>query len=219
MQQLNYDAAKLERILSPARLSGYKTNYALQLNKEPIILYRWNIILSELLYPLLNVIEVALRNAIHTAIASHFNNENWLLDNWFLAEEEGREIQKQARYLQYRNQLDVGHLIAELNFGFWTGLLDRRYEHKQLLWPTLLRATFPYLENRKIHLIRKSFNKIRRLRNRVSHYEPIWHWQDLVQQHDQIIEVIRWIEPELLKLLEVGRFLEVYRLGPKKDLV
>jgi len=219
MQQLNYDAAKLERILSPARLSGYKTNYALQLNKEPIILYRWNIILSELLYPLLNVIEVALRNAIHTAIASHFNNENWLLDNWFLAEEEGREIQKQARYLQYRNQLDVGHLIAELNFGFWTGLLDRRYEHKQLLWPTLLRATFPYLENRKIHLIRKSFNKIRRLRNRVSHYEPIWHWQDLPQQHDQIIEVIRWIEPELIKLLEVGRFLEVYRLGPKKDLV
>lgn len=157
MQHVNCNFAKLERVLSKERLCGYKPNHVSQLTQETISLYRWNIVLSELLYPLLHVIEVAFRNSLFNAVAEYVKDPNWLVDNNFLAEGEVQEIKKQVKYLQYKNQLDISHLIAELKFGFWVRLLDRRYEYKQLLWPTLLRTTFPYLDNRKIHLIRSEF--------------------------------------------------------------
>lgn len=86
-----------------------------------------------------------------------------------------------------------------------------------MLWPVLLQSVFPYLKNRKIHLIRKRLDRIRRLRNRVYHYEPIWHWKDLVKQHDDIVQAISWIEPALLNLVEVRKFLMVYYDGLKQS--
>ena len=212
MQVEDEEATRLIPLLSPARLQGYRTPYAQQLHPNFRVLYRWNIQLSQALYPALHIVEVGLRNAIARAIAQHRRNEDWLLTVDFLSPLEQAEVQRQAGYLRRVNKLDTGHLIAELSFGFWCGLLDRRYEHQQLLWPTLLRTVFPYLKNRKIHLIRKRFNQIRRLRNRISHYEPIWHWQDLAQQHQEMLEAIGWIEPALLKLIEVDSFPEVYHL-------
>lgn len=208
---------KIESVISKPRLSGYTTKYATTFSEDPVSIYKWNMALSESMYPLLHVIEVALRNRLHTVISDHFNDENWLLNGDFLAGDEIDSIQKQIAYLRRRKQLDTGHLIAELSFGFWTSLLDRRYEFKQLLWPTLLKPTFPYLNDRKIHAIRSRFNKIRKLRNRVWHYEPIWHWQDLRQQHDDILDAISWIEPELLHLIEANRFLEIYQARPIKS--
>ena len=90
-------------------------------------------------------------------------------------------VQQQIKPLERIGKLDPGHLIGELNFGFSCILLDRRYEHQQLFLPTLLQAVFPYLENRKIYLIRERFNSIRRPRNRMYHYKPIWHWRDLLK--------------------------------------
>jgi hypothetical protein len=40
-------------------------------------------------------------------------------------------------------------------------------------------------------------NRLRRLRNRVFHHEPIWYWRDLSQQHQKVIEVIGWINPAM----------------------
>ena len=38
---------------------------------------------------------------------------------------------------------------------------------------------------------------VRKLRNRVSHHEPIWHWHDLGSQHRAAAELIGWMSPEL----------------------
>ncbi|MDC0711753.1 hypothetical protein POL68_25010 [Stigmatella sp. ncwal1] len=35
------------------------------------------------------------------------------------------------------------------------------------------------------------------LRNRVFHYEPIWHWEDLPQQYASLRQALGWFEPEL----------------------
>jgi hypothetical protein len=40
-------------------------------------------------------------------------------------------------------QSEASDLISGLSFGFWTNLLDKRYE--QNLWPRLLKVVFPYL--------------------------------------------------------------------------
>ncbi len=58
------------------------------------------------------------------------------------------------------------------------------------------------------------FNRIRNLRNRVFHHEPIWYWQDLAQQHEDILEAIAWIEPAMRDLAcAIDRFPGVHQKG------
>lgn len=81
--------------------------------------------------------------------------------------------------------LNPGRIIAELNFRFWTSMLDKRYE--QVLRPQLIKTAFPYMQ-RKIRtrkVLSQQFHKIRQLRNRIFHHKPIWHWQDLVMTVDR----------------------------------
>ncbi|WP_177420368.1 Abi family protein [endosymbiont of Lamellibrachia barhami] len=71
--------------------------------------------------------------------------------------------------------LNPGRIIAELNFGFWSSMLDKCYE--QVLWPQLIKTAFPYMP-RKIRtrkVLSQQFHKIRQLRNRIFHHEPIWY--------------------------------------------
>lgn len=202
------------RYLSYQRLHAYKYN-----NVDPISLYKWNIALSEALYPLLNTIEIALRNRLHMGIAEVVNDEHWLLNrnqkiisllhnHWII------KIDSNIKELTIKNKLDEGHLIAELPFGFWTVLLSKKFEHKQFLWPHLKKHVFPFSHGTKINIIRDQFDNIRRLRNRIFHYEAIWHWQDLQTHHDVIIRALEWLNPVLLKLVSQDRFRKIYNKGP-----
>lgn len=182
---------------------------------EKLDLYKWNISLSESLYPLLQTIEVALRNRLHTVIADLFNDQNWILnknkeilnrldEHWI------KKIEIGINALRKKQKLDEGHLIAELSFGFWTALLSGTFEYKQLLWPKLKTKAFPNATGLSIDHIRKCFDQIRSLRNRVFHYGSIWSRGDLNEQHNLIIEAIQWIEPSLLILVKVDRFTSIY---------
>lgn len=119
----------------------------------------------------------------------------------------------------YRRRLGVGDddtasVIAERSFGFWASLLDRRYE--QVLWPRLLRAVFPFVprRNRTRQALSRRIQALRVLRNRVFHYEPIWHWHDLKNQHSQLVEAIGWVAPAAATLLAVvDRFPDVHARG------
>lgn len=116
--------------------------------------------------------------------------------------------------MKRKSKLDEGHLVAELNFGFWTTLLSGPFEYKQLLWPKLKNKVFPNAHGIPIDYIRERFDKIRSLRNRIFHYGSIWHNKDLSIQHDYIVEAIKWIEPALLYMIQIDRFNEVYSRGP-----
>jgi len=64
--------------------------------------------------------------------------------------------------------------------------------------------------------VSRRFDIIRKLRNRIFHYEPIWHLTDLKDQHQQIVEAIQWIDRGAIRLIEnIDRFETVYRNGPK----
>jgi hypothetical protein len=156
---------------------------------------------------------------MHHTIMHYFNNDHWLINDTLLHLPERNAVQKEINHLQKRNKnVTIDQLIAELKFGFWTSLLDNRYE--QILWPKIIRSVFPHmpasLRTRKN--ISRRFNKIRRLRNRIFHYKPIWHWIDLNEQHSEILETIAWIQPEGLILLppHVDRFKRVFKAGPIK---
>jgi hypothetical protein len=209
----------LKSILSAKRLESYAVQTSRYSGFSTIELYNWNTCLSESLYPALQTIEVSLRNSIHHAIVYHFKDEYWLTNGSILDLPESHSVEKEINHLEKkRKNVTIDRLIAELTFGFWTSLLDTRYE--KILWPKIIKTVFAnipaHLRTRKN--ISRRFNKIRRLRNRIFHYEPIWHWADLDEQHSEILETIAWINSEGLILLppHVDRFKHVFKVGPIK---
>ena len=130
--------------------------------------YDYNLELSQKFYPLIGLLEVGLRNALYKSWAEVLGQ------NWILGEREGilapRESDKilQARQKLKRDNksLEVDRIIAELNFGFWTGLFHKHYtphNHK------VIRRVFPYAKNfeRDLTKVRVEINELRRFRNRV----------------------------------------------------
>ena len=178
--------------------------------------YLWNVALGESLYPVLQGLEVALRNSIQDAAAQAFGGSHWFAaipvspETRILAVAETRL--KQANKTPHPDDL-----VAALPLGFWGNLFYSRYEQK--LWPRLLKEVFPYLPARirRRNYISQRLNPIRHLRNRVFHHEPVWHWPDLAQHHQESLEVIGWINPDLLTLIQLlDRFPEVYVYGPER---
>jgi len=172
--------------------------------------------LSESLYPVLQALEITFRNAIYDAACDYFGQVDWFDDPMIIQHRNDiKALDKAKKILQWQNKKpEPGRIIAELNFGFWTSLLDSRYE--QVLWPQLIKATFPHMPKRirtRKHLSQQ-FNKIRRLRNRIFHHEPIWYWQDLQQQHQDILEALNWIAPTMKELvMTVDKFEDTFNNG------
>lgn len=128
----------------------------------------------------------------------------------------------------------TGRIVAELSFGFWVGLLNKEYaENRHGLWRgDLIIRTFPHIpsdepstmRNRRIYRTRRAlsvrFNRILSLRNRVFHHEPVWYWSDppiqnLGEQHNDILETLRWMDPVLQKTVtHIDDFSQVYGEGP-----
>ena len=78
-----------------------------------------------------------------------------------------------------RKRVTPSGVIAELSIGFWVNLLTAQYEDintKALLWPNLTTTVFPNTvgAERDISFILNRFKSINKIRNRLSHHEPLW---------------------------------------------
>lgn len=211
------DRDALVHVLSSERIGGYERRLDSTDPQVVLPFLRWNMALSQSLYSSLQVLEVGLRNSIHRAACRQFGREDWLSGAHVLqhAHEIGA-LDKARRDIAQRGDIaSPGRLIAELSFGFWTSLLDKRYE--QTLWPALLKEAFPGMPRRertRANLSRR-FNVVRRLRNRVFHHEAIWHWADLADQHAQMLEAINWISADALSLAaSMDQFASIHAQRP-----
>lgn len=214
--------SQLKGVLSGERFAEYRKTAADDV--EAIARYVWNARLCEALYPGLLHLEVALRNSLHTAISAKFPTGPWQdVPCWMdrvapiLESDEREQIRRAKERLTDKSKaLEPGRMVAELTFGFWTSLLDVRYEHNQVFWPGLLAPVFPHIpkRERKRKVVSVRLNRIRNLRNRVFHYEPIWHWRDLPQQQEELLEAIGWLSTDLQIVSRAhDRFAEVYAAG------
>ena len=208
----NFFAAILGAV-SEARLKPYgKDN-----DPETIILAKYlrNTALSESLYPALNGLEVSLRNSLHHAITEFRGDEYWF-DSIPVGNGLQQLLDVKQRLAANKKDANAGQVVASLDFGFWTQLFNSSYEDKGKLWPHLLEAVFPHApkQQRTRKVLSKKLNKFRHLRNRISHYEPVWHWGDLANTHQGILDVTGWISPEMLSLVElIDRFPEIHSRG------
>lgn len=197
--ELNY-VTNIERTVSAARLSVYRRPTDVG-DLDAIARYLWNVALSEALYPALQTLEITLRNSLCDAITSHFIDPLWFdRQPPVLHQSELDKVAAAKReLLREKKPLEAGRIVAELNFGFWTSLLDRRYE--RILWPRFLKQVFPAMPRRirTRHALSQRLNTVRKLRNRVFHHESIITSSipDLHARHKQILEVIAWISPAM----------------------
>jgi len=96
-----------------------------------------------------------------------------------------------------------------------TKIIDARYERS--LWQKSIKNIFPSMPRslRTRHVILARINRTRKLRNRVFHYEPIWHFEDFEKRHDEILETIMWISPDVETLVRSkDRFQEIFLRNP-----
>jgi len=221
MEKQNHIFDELIVIFSQERLDGYlRHTHCNNSRDEALITYSWNIKLSQALYPALQILEIALRNSLHDILTETQQTAQWFELPSLLRPKEKSQVTQAKDSLQKENKpAEPGRIVAELSFGFWTSLFDVRYEHDQILWPKLLKPVFPFLPKgqRTRNYLSRELNRIRQLRNRVFHYEPIWHWKDLPQQHASIKNLISGLHQPASRYLTLLDMFEEIHINGRKD--
>lgn len=224
--------AALERVLSPERLARYRVRLD-DTDVDVIARYLWNVDLCDALLPSLHFLEVCLRNRLNVAIAG-IHGADWYTNDEIIRLSEQRDDVKRALAILARDGKpnDPPRVVAALGFGFWTALFKRSYEwNPNPLWPKHIGAVLPNLNpygalpgrGRGRAAAEGRLDLLRKLRNRISHHEPIWQGQKvgvgaprrpLIGDHESLIEAIGWLSLEARTIaMRIDRFPDVYRRG------
>lgn len=183
-----FDTA-LEEALSLERFSRY-LDWADGDRNRAITLYSLNTALSETLYTPLQMVEVALRNRIHAVMTDAHGDRWYNQDELILLNGQRTQIATAKNDLVRASKpIEPGRLVAALTFSFWTSMLSRDYE--QLWRRDLHRIAGQNLPRKRLST---PLGKMRALRNRIAHHEPIVSWS-LPTHFDMMIEVIEWLSP------------------------
>jgi hypothetical protein len=210
IKRLNLEYSTLEKHISKPRLDRY-LRAAGNSKANAQKLYRANLRISQAFYPLLNLLEIALRNAINKKLASTFSNPNWIITEKAGFMSDGSlsasnyklrgSVARAERTIKKRGRVTAGKVVAEQTFGFWCSLFD--IHHYKLIGGSVISSfqNKPSPVNRG--QICKKLNRIRQFRNRVYHNEPICFNSgqiDLATAKSiklEIYEVLEWLDPKL----------------------
>ena len=194
------DVSAIRRVLSAARLSTfeqYQTQSGRPLNaNEALQLYTWNVQISSAFMNPLHIGEVAVRNAVAQAIERKFGNR-WPWSQGFERSlpnpSRGYNPRKNLTEAKHRQET-AGKVIPELNFVFWQRMFTSRFH--QRIWQEQIKRFFPnapqdWSEQHLQKSLYRELDKIRRLRNRIAHHEPIFS-RDLTDDFQGLEKIIRW---------------------------
>jgi len=229
--------------LSHARLDlGFRAS-ASESERTVLARYLYNMAVCEALYPVLQAVEIALRNSLDAVLSAEYPPGSaapragdglpvagcWLdATPCLLGSREQEEVRKVKRRLVGERKAITPHrLIAGLSLGFWAGLFTRRYEIgpassydlndgvQTALWPRHLKAVFPWLPRR--HATRNHAYRVIRavaeLRNQVFHHRPVWRLP-LAALHCHATDAVGWISPPLQQVTRAtDRFPDLCRKG------
>lgn len=175
-------------------------------------LYKANIRLAQSFYPLLTILEVALRNAIDKCLIQHFNDPDWIRNqvNGYMSDPLlGRlrnpySMKNMAiKTINKNHNRSHGKLISDINFGFWTEFFEKKHYG-------LLQGKVDHIFSNKPSTIKRNniydrLNEIRRFRNRVAHHEPVcfkprtstFDLSQALKIHQYSYEVLEWLDLEI----------------------
>jgi len=205
---------RIRRSISVARFDSYKKSGCSDLSAFST--YLWNIQLCESLYTGFQILEVAYRNAVHREIGNALKCYDWLsAEPGFLYDSELQDIRDAKKEIQKIRSLPVTEpfLVAEMSFGFWTSLLDSRYDR---MWPKIISGVFPNMPrtDRTRRDVSSLMQPVRKMRNKAMHHHSIWHWADISNQHSKMMMLIAYICSNSAKMAAVlDRFPKIYSNG------
>lgn len=204
------------RVLSKPRFQTYLTAAGHDPNRA-WRLYLWNARLGESFHFPIQTAEVALRNSVDEVLTHHIG-PNWGTHPKFeslLDERAKQDLAVVKQRIKKRGQVaDNGQIVAGLSFGFWVQILHKRYN--PTIWSRHLSLGFPRLPNHvDLRAIHTRAGSINRLRNRISHHEPLIR-MNISQEYSELVEFIEWVCPLTLALCK-GNFSvpRVMRQKPK----
>jgi len=161
--------------------------------------YEFNSRMAQSCHIALESFEVILRNQIHNTFTKVFKTDEWY--NIWLSSDKYSDFHKtiietKEKLIQQKEDVNPGKMIAEFTLGFWVRMFNMKYEN--LLWKPLRNAFSELPKNKKKRgTVAKKLNRIRKFRNRISHYEPIaWNVESMYNNHNNIYIVINWISKE-----------------------
>lgn len=189
--------AELHRLLSGGRMASYDDAVAVAraTHYDALDVYVFNMALAAALLGPLHMLEVITRNAMHEALISYTGRRDWwldpriTLDTWHQSKiaEAGRNVAS-ARAAG-GPAIGPDDVVAAVDFGFWASLLGSKYEKS--LWQPALKSAFPQ-SRRPRQQLRVGLDSLRRLRNRVSHHEPV-HARNSASDFEEIIRYIGFV--------------------------
>lgn len=192
--------------LSPERLGAYSLASDFD-STDAVARYLLNGHLCASFQPALHAFEITFRNALFDASEAVVATTGrrygrvrcWLdLTPPLLDARADRSVKDAIRRLGGPKYYTPGRLVSKLNFGFWTNLLDRPYEHGKRggpnLWPRLIPTVFPNIPKAFAtrQAIADKLKAVRDFRNRIAHHDPIWD-RPLLVHHSEILELLGWI--------------------------
>ena len=201
--------AVLRTAISPDRFNTYLKR-ASGAHRPAMQMYTWNIALGSAFHGPLQALEVTLRNATHDQLASRYS-DLWFHNPDLLKRNQLNSVRSAASELErQKKQGTAGRIVAELSFGFWVALFAKRYE--ALLWRTDLNRIFTPRPNRQE--LYDQLNRLRTLRNRVAHHEPILQ-RDLQTDYQKLLWILKMLSPEAASwVTHHSRVLEVLETKP-----
>lgn len=167
--------------LSGARLATFQLAPGFSAQADVVEKYSWHALTSASFFASLHVCEVAVRNAVDTALTSTYGPD-WPWNATFvhsLPNPAGPHFKPKSELIRARNKMQVGQtgkVIAELKFAFWCHMFTARYQVR--LWDAHILNSFPHLPlpcspTHARAAIHNELDLLRKFRNRIAHHEPI----------------------------------------------
>jgi hypothetical protein len=212
----------VKSFLSAPRFATYQYKTSFQ-DEKASRLYFWNQELAGTFLGPLSVLEIALRNSIHSHLSAHFGEE-WITDASAcdLLDEDREGFEKTIDRLENMGKdISPDAVVAASSFGDWVRLLgdgqprNSIYNYEKTLWVPALKEAFPKrgkIERKEIH---GRLNHLRSFRNRVVHHEPIFK-RNLKLMMSDIVTVTRMINDDAATIVELGNRLDEV-LNAKSD--
>ncbi len=186
---------EIDRWITPPRFRAFlvAADYDVA---QATALYDWNICISAVFFEVLGYTEVLLRNAIDAQFSPVQHDqparESWLCDQEILTPKSLEKVSEAIFSIErMKKEPTRARVVANLSFGFWRALMDRRYNQ---LWIDRLHRTFPNGTGSRKE-VAGLMSRLNPFRNRLAHHEPIIN-AAVERRHAELIELARLIDAD-----------------------
>lgn len=187
------DLEEIKKGLSTEKLETYRQVLDCQTDTELVAVYMAMQNIMSQFFSVVQLLEVTLRNSIHSVATEHFED-----DEWYKRIPISAESKKQVDFAEQQCLEDVGvkytcnDLVSRLPFGFWVHMLHKSYNNPRdkdhNLWQTKLDKCFPNARKQNISLnaLFQKMGSLNKFRNRLFHHEPAWKGRNTKNRADAI---------------------------------